>query len=432
MWQDRFDHWRVSGETNRLYSYHDEKAGERQELSGLHSRWIEGGGRLLIDPEALLPDLLQHFLSGSAIIVAGAEAVFASDRWGPIDLARLLQGAEAYPTNIGQAELFRDLAIVLNRHRLGISNSKKHWGQRAKGIYRDNDWNNIFVSWQNFLWLHHRLDWSGYGGETGYDKFATEKFQGDSQKAWKVAASLLSKDEFAQLGWGKQKQTNVKEQEAIRTTLRAGLADGYLREETGYDKFATEKFQGDSQKAWTVAASLLSKDEFAQLGWGKQKQTNVKEQEAIRTTLRAGLADGSLREETGYDKFATEKFQGDSQKAWTVAASLLSKDEFAQLEWKKAKFTNVKEQEAIRTTLRAGLSDGSLREETGYDKFATEKFQGDSHKAWTVAASLLTKDEFAQLEWGGQKRGRTEKQEFKELEFETEFETDEFEAYSPL
>ena len=67
------------------------------------------------------------------------------------------------------------------------------------------------------MWLHRNIGWGNYKGEAGYDKFATDRYQGDSQKAYQVASPLLTTDEFAKLNWGKVKRTNVNEQEEIRS-----------------------------------------------------------------------------------------------------------------------------------------------------------------------------------------------------------------------
>ena len=238
-----------------------------------------------------------------------------------------------------------------------------------------------------------------YCGEAGYDQFAIDYFQGSSTKAYVVASSLLSVDDFAELNWGKQKQTNVKEQEKYREALR----DEKYRRESGYDQFAIDYFQGNLQKAYHVASSLLSEYDFAELNWGKFKYTNVKEQEKYREALR----DEKYREEAGYDQFAIDHFQGNSQKAYLVASSLLSADDFAELNWGKVKRTNVKEQEKYREALK----DEKYREEAGYDQFAIDHFQGNSAKAYWVASSLLSADAFAELNWGKKKLTNVKEQD---------------------
>jgi len=394
--------------SNARYDYHNEKKDEVAEIGRLHGLWSSGFGRLLVDEEVSLTDLIQHLSLGEPLIVVGGLSVFDSPRWGRIDLGRLNKAREAYPTNLGQVQLFRDLAIVLDRPRLAVSNTKKHWGKEAAQIYKNNQWNNIVFSWKEYLWYHQGIDWSVYRNDSGYNKFAADHFQGSSQKAWQVASSLLSDDEFAALNWGKQKQTNVAEEQTFRASLRAGLKDGSLKNEAGYNKFAADHFQGDSLKAWKVASSLLSDDEFAALNWGKVKFTNVAEEQTFRASLRDGLKDGSLKNEAGYNKFAADHFQGNSHKAWGVASSLLSDDEFAALNWGKRKQTNVAEEQTFRTALMAGIKDKSFLREKGYDHFAAQYFQGKSQKAWSVASSLLTEEQFRQLQWPKVKRGKLE------------------------
>jgi len=390
--------------SNAPYDYHDEKEAEAVEIARLHGLWDSGLGRLLVDTDVSLPDLIQHLSLGQPLIVTGGLSVFDSPRWGHIDLGRLNRALDAYPTNLGQVELFRDLAVVLDRPRLAISNTKKHWGPKAARIYKDNQWNDIPLSWKEYLWYHQGINWAAYRDDRGYNKFANDHFQGSSDKAWKVASSLLSPDDFAKLHWGKKKQTNVAEEQTFRNILSAGLKDGSLLNEAGYDTFASEHFQGDSQKAWQVASSLLSPDDFARLNWGKYKITNVTEEQTFRNTLSAGLKDGSLTNEAGYNTFANQYFQGNSQKAWVVAASLLSANDFARLNWGKQKQTNVAEEQTFRNILSAGLKDSSLLNEAGYNTFASEHFQGGSQKAWEVASSLLSPDDFARLNWGKQKK----------------------------
>jgi len=259
------------------YSYHGEKAAEKEELARLHETWVLGGGRLLLDPEAQLREILPVLRHKEPLITLGARHLLNSDLWGAIDLSRLNEFESHYSGNLGQVELFRDLAIVLNRPRLGIDGSKKNWGKRQEGkeVYANQGWNNIPIRWQEYLWLKKQVDWSRYHGDAGYDGFATDFFQGNSQKAYRVASSLLSADEFAALAWGKQKHTPVKEQEGYREILRKGIKTKSLRGRKGLEAFSLTYFQGKIFKAYLVANSLLDRREMDALGWERPKEVKL-------------------------------------------------------------------------------------------------------------------------------------------------------------
>ncbi len=379
---------------------------ELSELYRLHGEWIAGGGRTLFEPAfTKLPDLFIMMARGAELVVAGERPVLTSPLWGTADVRNLNGIKGRYLGNVGQSALARDLAIITGRLDINIAKftnlivpkeTKK--GER-KAEVRVRRWSMIGIDWRRYLYFAGlgiiEAYWVPWINVAGYDAFSTRYFHGDSPKAWKVASALLSKDDFARLAWGKMKFTNVKEHADIRAALMNGLEDGTYVGEAGYDRFAVDRFQGASQKAWRVAASLLSKDDFARLTWGKQKCTNVKEQAAIRAALMKGLEDGTYVGEAGYDKFATEHFQGASQKAWKVASSLLSDDAFARLEWGKGKLTNVKEQAAIRTALRGGI----YKDHEGQIKFAAIYYAGDLRKAYYVARSLLNDADYDALRW---------------------------------
>ena len=227
-----------------------------------------------------------------------------------------------------------------------------------------------------------------YYGEKGYEQFAKDFYKGNLYKAYQVASSLLSADDFSSLNWGKLKRTNVNEQDDIRQALKLEK----YKDEKGYDAFARDFYNGNSQKAYQVASSLLSADDFASLNWGKLKRTNVNEQDQYREALKLE----KYKDEKGYDEFAIDYFNGNSQKAYRVASSLLGKDEFSKLNWGKLKVTNVKDQSRFRAILKSR----QYRGKKGYEKFATDHFQGSLHKAYLVASSLLSKDDFTTLKWG--------------------------------
>jgi hypothetical protein len=314
-----------------------EKVAERTELHRLHKLWMEQGGWLLLDWEVFVPEIFQHLMSGVPLVCVGGSGVFESPRWGQVDLNRLNRVPQAYPTNLGQAELFRDLAIVLNRPRLGVANSRKNWGGKENGdrIYRENGWSSIPVSWQHFLWLKRHIDWASYSKKTGYDQFASDHFHGDSLKAWHAASALLTKEEFAALDWGRQKSINLSEQVILRAVLLSGLKDESLKKEDGHRRFASDHFGGNLHIARKVAFSLLKEQEADALEWGKMEISDASERKALRTELRLGLKNGTAGGEESLKWFSWKYFDGDRVKARRIAFSLLSKAEFVALKWKK-------------------------------------------------------------------------------------------------
>ena len=319
----------------------DRKQEELSELYRLHGEWIAGGGRTLFDPAfTKLPDIFIMMARGAELVVAGDRPVLTSALWGTADVRDLNGIKGRYLGNVGQAALARDIAIVTGRLDVNLQKftnlivpkeTKK--GER-KAEVRARGWSMIGIDWRRYLYFAGLgiIDgyWDPWVNVTGYDAFSTRYFQGDSLKTYLVATSLLNKDQFARLDWGKQKHTNVKDQAIIRAVLVRGLEDGSYLGEAGYDRFATDTFQGDSQKAWQVASSLISKDQFASLDWGKCKKTNVKDQAAIRAALRGG----EYRDHKGQMKFAAKFYAGDLRKAYQVARSLLDDVCYNALGWR--------------------------------------------------------------------------------------------------
>ncbi|MFH1829364.1 MAG: hypothetical protein ABH871_01120 [Pseudomonadota bacterium] len=391
----------------------DRKSEEESELARLHAQWAEAGGKILFFSDAPLIEIFEMLKRGSRLMVEGNSPLLHSSLWGEIDLTRLNGYSDHYFGNLGQTQLARDLAIVTKRLPISVTvfpsaliPKKSKRGERRAAL-KERNWSKLLIDWRRmqyfFLLGGNTSFWNQFVNEVGYDQFALECFHGGSNIAWKVASSLLDKDTFTALGWGKQKHTNISEQAGIKAALIQGIEDEIYVEEIGYDQFALDRYQGDSQKAWAVASSLLNKGAFAALRWGKVKYTNVAEQAGTRAALMQGIENGTYIGEIGYDQFALDRYQGNSQKAWKVASSLLDKDTFAALRWGKQKHTNISEQAGIKAALMQGIKDKNYVKEVGYDQFALDRYQGNSQKAWQVAASLLDKDEFAALRWGKQK-----------------------------
>jgi len=399
--------WKLpDSQAKQVYDAEVERPQEKAETNTLHGEWLEHGGRLLIRPDERPQEILPLLLAGESIIKLGGMSVFDSERWGPIDLSRLNQGAEAYPGNLGQASLFRDLAIVLDRYYLGVQNSRSYWGPSptGKNLFRRLKWHNIVIDWRHFFWRYLRTDWSDYHGEAGYDRFTLEYFDGESLKAWRAAAALLTPDQFAELQWPKQKISNVNDQAELRRILRAGIRDRSLIGEEGYNNFALEHFKGNAEIAWVVASTLLNRDEFEQLQWGKARRTHVKDHDRIRNILRQGYQDESLTGRKGYIRFAKKYCEGNCHKAWLIASSLLPKEEFLRLKWRRQIPLHASEIKPISQVLRKGLKDGSYCGTTGYRQCSDDLFAGNQVKAAQVASALLSQREVKALGWGHQKQ----------------------------
>lgn len=123
------------------------------EIERLHRLWVEGGGRFLFDPAIDIKTLLEHFLDGEDILVLGARFLLESPVWGPVGLGRLLKGPQAYATNKGQAELFRDLAIISESPAGATNGSKKLWKdtRHSRMLLHQLQWGNIHVDWSSYL-----------------------------------------------------------------------------------------------------------------------------------------------------------------------------------------------------------------------------------------------------------------------------------------
>ncbi len=372
---------------------------EAREFARLREAWVNAGGRLVA------PRVEQETLTRDAIVVSGG-ARCVSPLWGTIDLARLNRGLEAYRGVLGYIEYVRDVALATNRFELSAPKLYVRLatlaGCKPMDLLRKMEWKCAPLDWRRTLYFSRIMaekTWAQrYHGAAGYDRFALDYVQGDSQKAHQIAGYLLSEEQFAALRWGQQKRCNVSEQESLRQTLLSGKYRG----EAGYDAFALEYFEGNSLSAYVNASSLLSKESFRALEWGKQKRTNVREQALLREELRRGGYQG----EEGYNTFALTYHDGNSAVAYHVASSLLDAASFARLAWGPQKQTNVCDE--ART--RERLMSGNYRGEEGYARFASEECRGDPHKAYQVARSLIGDEAFSALQWGKLKKTKVRDQ----------------------
>ncbi len=371
---------------------HARKGVEGQEFLRLRGLWLAAGGECLH-----ADDYLEAMIGGEAVVKGGA--LLHSELWGDADLSRLNRGVDAYRGPFGLAELGRDIALATGTLKLYVRglppDIARIKGERAKAVMDAQGWKSLVVDWRRIHYMARVLSQADfarvYSGEVGYENFAGEYFEGDMERAYQVAAALLSPSEFAALGWGKVKQINVEMVAPLRSELESGRYNGM----DGYDRFAEKYFRGKLQKAYQVASALLTKDAFAKLGWGMAKKARLEQQPALRALLLSGYYHG----EAGYDKFALGCFEGNLRKAYQVASTLLSPSEFAALGWGMLKEMNVEEE----PTLRALLLSGDYQGEAGYDKLTIERFHGDPKRAHHRASRLLTEAEFDALGWGRRK-----------------------------
>lgn len=149
--------------------------------------------------------------------------------------------------------------------------------------------------------LHKVLISEEYHGTPGQERFSARFFKGERFKAFEAARDALSDEELAHLEWETCKPP-PKDQDSI---FRQALESSHYLGQGGYDRFALEYFDGNSAKAYRAAKSLLSAPQFQSLDWGKQKQTNVREQKALTATLQQGLYRGHL----GRIRFLIDHYQ---------------------------------------------------------------------------------------------------------------------------
>lgn len=384
------------------YDYYQQKKVEIAELNELNAAWLAGGGRLLIRQDALLPEIFARMRNGLPVVDPGANGRLRSSLWGVADLARLNRFQDHYRGNQGQVEMFRDLAIALNRPRLGLINSRKSWGEKdaAKRIFVDMGWNRIHVRWQEYFWYREHVAWEQYRGREGYDRLSWEKFDGDPTIAFRVASAVLDKYSFRSLRWGGIQIIHLRKREPLKQALLEGIASGTAVGPGGYDRIALDLFEGDANKAHRAARSILAPEEFEKLQWGMSKRIKVQDQEEMLVKLQQEISEGTIFGPEGYAYVSELYFQGDPQRAYSVTKALLGPERFEALNWGVLNFTRVEAQAPLRTALLDGLRDGAFRGVAGYDLFAERHCHGDPLRAFRVARALLTDREFAGLEWG--------------------------------
>lgn len=396
--------WKApEAERNHVYDVSRERENDNREIRRMNGEVMASGLRLFVEPEDSLGDIMSLLHGGEPILQVGARGVFDSDRWGPVDLRALAapNPLKYYPGNVRQAELYRDLSILLERRQLDIGRLRSLLGADADKFFLERNWNRVPVTWKHFLWLQHRVDFSAYRGADGYARFAREHFAGDPNRAWMAVRPLFEsrREMKRQTAWPMMKKNHLEREPLLARELAEGLEKGHLIGEEGYDLFAASHFEGDSRLAWNAARTLMSREDFRKLEWERFKRTNVFSQETMREHLLKGIADGSLLHEIGYDRFASEYFAGYSNSAWTVAKTLLPAESFALLQWGTAKVTKVQDQIRIRQFLQELIASDEVAGEEGYDAFAREFFRGHSQSAWRAARSLLNEREFLSLGW---------------------------------
>lgn len=384
------------------YDYYQQKKVEITELNELNAAWLAGGGKLLIRQDALLPEIFERMRNGLPVVDPGENGRLRSSLWGVGDLAKLNRFQDHYRGNQGQVEMFRDLAIALDRPRLGLINSRRSWGDKdaAKRIFVDMGWNRIHVRWQEYFWYRDHVAWEGYRGREGYERLSWEKFDGDPTLAFRVASAVLEKHAFRSLGWGGIQIIHLRKKEPLKQALLEGIANGTAVGPGGYDRIALELFEGDAQKAYRAARSILAAEDFEKLRWGMLKRIKVQDQDEILRNLQQAISEGTIFGPEGYAYISELYFQGDPLKAYSVTKALLGPEQFEDLGWGVSNLTRVEEQASLRTALFDGIRDGAFRGVAGYDLFAERHCHGDLLRAFRVARALLTDEEFAELEWG--------------------------------
>jgi hypothetical protein len=240
-------------------------------------------------------------------------------------------------------------------------------------------------------------------GIAGYLDFADAFYFGDAVRAWRVARVLLEAADFADLDWQMQLPVRTEARHKYRQILMSSLEDGRLRGEAGYDLFADESFAGRSHTAWHVARAVLTDEEFALLGWPREKLTHRRDEGRYRKALLTGHREGHLIGELGYKRFATTFFQGDLLKAWQAARSVLDTPTFRELCWGMQRPYRLADEAAYLTLVRGALEDPRFQGPKGYETFSRAYFRRNGERSWRIAKVLL-QDDFPRLRWGFKQR----------------------------
>jgi hypothetical protein len=105
-------------------------------------------------------------------------------------------------------------------------------------------------------------------------------------KVFKQVSAVLSKAEFAKLDW-QSFPGSTADFRSLRSKI-LGMDEGAtFRGQEGYARFADrEEYQGAMQKAFAQVSAVLSKAEFAKLGW-QQFPGSTAEFRAIRGWLKS-------------------------------------------------------------------------------------------------------------------------------------------------
>gem|GEM_PF-5172390 len=364
---------------------------QEKHFQDLHRQYLAQGGKAIPAPRlqgsALLLESVRGLLRRKSLLT-GASLQVSSEYYGLLDLSVLRGGIREEHRGL------RGLLNVLGALEVlyaGEGRVARVFLNRLEPADRTNfaelGWPNLRSNWEKYLRI--LKDASAFKeGLEGYRKFARRYTNGDMQVAYEMASSLLSGEEFRSLRWGKAIKLPVEKIEVYQGYLRSGNYQGF----EGYQEFAKDYVNGSMEKAYMIASSLLSGEEFRSLRWGKAVKLPVEKIEVYQRYLRSGNYQGFK----GYQEFAKSYVNGDMEKAHRIASVLMSAQEFRDLRWGKAVFLQVEKIEVYQRYLRSGNYQGFK----GYQEFAKCYVNGSLQKAHGIASALLRAAEFRNLKWG--------------------------------
>ena len=243
-------------------------------------------------------------------------------------------------------------------------------------------------------------------GVGGYRNYADRYCDGSMAKAFQSVSAVLTPGEFRKLGWGKSFLGNTTEYAAVRSWVLddSGKPLASAVGVDGYRLCAETQFLNSMSKAYQSVSTLLSPEEFAELGWGKKFDGTTSRHREIRARMldENSVTKEELHGSSGYHLYADKFCVGSMLQAFKEVSAVLSPEEFAALKWGGCFFGSTAERDAVRSLVldADGKPYFQSMEIAGYRWYADTYCLGNMSKAFTNVGAVMNPEEFRSLGWG--------------------------------
>ncbi len=296
---------------------------------------------------------------------------------------------------------------------LGLAQFKKlNWGNRFGKTTKD------YFEQRDRLLMDGEIN-PVYKDPAGYilysDLFYQKNGVGLMHLAFADAASVLSPAEFAKLNWGSCYIGSTVDYQLEEQRLFA--SNGQVRPEflgtEGYINYSDTYYDKQMLKTFKNVSAALGKEKMKLFGWGHSYDGATPDFIYQRSVLFPNdQPNPNYIDPIGYANYTQFIYPSATnesmKKAFMNASAVLTANEFGLLNWGNAyhgnpdKFFKERKQIFLKYALRT-----KYRGQQGYVAYAEDYYDGNMAKAFLNISAVLSKEEFAMLNWGSVFNGTT-------------------------